>query len=468
MTKLAGVASALVARTASHGVATRRGHARSPARAAPALRLEVGAFAAGDRRPRTIAPGARTSPPVDADDAVDLGRLAVRAADEHAVVVDAVDEHLDRLADERVARRRGDRVLHLAALAQPLVHRARRRPRRRASRPAVPSSGENGKNPAQSSRASREEREQLVVVGLGLAREPDDERRAERGVGLVGADAVDRSSRKRSPLPHRFMRAQQRAATRAAARGRSTGTTVGSSSIVATSGSCTSRRIEVEQADAREAVRREPASSRRSSGASEPGSPTSRPYHARSCATSTISATPRSTRPRASASIDSGVRDRCLPRNDGIAQNAHARSQPSATFTYAHGARRRGPRQLEQVAHAGRACGRGSDRRSASDALAREADDRVGLGQRGRELVAVALGHAAGDHELRAGPLRVGERERDVDRLLAGRLDERAGVDDDEVGVLGRRRPASSPSASSEATTLSESTAFFGQPSVST
>ena len=43
-------------------------------------------------------------------------------------------------------------------------------------------------------------------------------------------------------------------------------------------------------------------------------------------------------------------------------------------------------------------------------------------------------------HELGAGPLHVGERERDVDRLLAGRLDERAGVDDDEVGVLGGRR----------------------------
>ena len=75
------------------------------------------------------------------------------------------------------------------------------------------------------------------------------------------------------------------------------------------------------------------ASSRRSNGASEPGSPMSRPYHARSCATSTISATPASTSARASASIDSIVRERCVPRNDGIAQNAHARSQPSATFT---------------------------------------------------------------------------------------------------------------------------------------
>ena len=57
----------------------------------------------------------------DPDDAVDLGRLAVRAPDQRARVgILAVDEHLDRLADERVTRRLGDRVLHLAALAQPL------------------------------------------------------------------------------------------------------------------------------------------------------------------------------------------------------------------------------------------------------------------------------------------------------------------------------------------------------------
>ena len=120
-----------------------------------------------------------------------------------------------------------------------------------------------------------------------------------------------------------------------------------------------------------------------------------------------------------------------------MAQNAHARSQPSAIFTYAHGAD---------------GAGRGSSKRSRTPvgfffsttlderALAREPDDGIGFGQRGGQLVAVALGHAAGQHELRAGLLRIGERERDVDRLLAGRVDERARVDDDEVGVLGRGR----------------------------
>ena len=41
---------------------------------------------------------------------------------------------------------------------------------------------------------------------------------------------------------------------------------------------------------------------------------------------------------------------------------------------------------------------------------------------------------------LAPGSLHIRERERDVDRLLAGGLDERARVDDDEIGVLGRGR----------------------------
>ena len=34
-----------------------------------------------------------------------------------------------------------------------------------------------------------------------------------------------------------------------------------------------------------------------------------------------------------SASTSSGERERCLPRNDGMAQKPQMRSQPSATFT---------------------------------------------------------------------------------------------------------------------------------------
>ncbi len=97
--------------------------------------------------------------------------------------------------------------------------------------------------------------------------------------------------------------------------------------------------------------------------------------------------------------------------------------------------RRRGPRQLQEIAHAGRLALQDDigDR-----ALTGEADDGVGFWQCRRQLVAVALGHAAGDDQLRIGALRVGEGERDVDRLLTRGFDERARVDDDEIRILGR------------------------------
>ena len=199
-------------------------------------------------------------------------------------------------------------------------------------------------------------------------------------------------------------------------------------------------RVEVEQPDARQAVGRErvePAEQRRERAGLADVAPVPREVLRDEHELGDAAARRGS---RASASIDSGVRERCLPRNDGIAQNAQARSQPSATFRYAHGTVGAGRGQLEQVAHAGRLRGRRrAERRPtvAERALAREADDRVDLGQRGRELVAVALGHAAGDDELGPGLAGVAEGEDGVDRLLARRLDERARVDDDEVGVVG-------------------------------
>ena len=58
------------------------------------------------------------------------------------------------------------------------------------------------------------------------------------------------------------------------------------------------------------------------------------PYEARSWAISTIS---RASSDSTSARIDDTSRLRWGPRNEGIAQNPHDRSQPSAIFTYAHG-----------------------------------------------------------------------------------------------------------------------------------
>jgi hypothetical protein len=63
----------------------------------------------------------------------------------------------------------------------------------------------------------------------------------------------------------------------------------------------------------------------------------------------------------------------------------------------------------------------------------------VHLGHLPRHLVVVALGEAAGHHELLAAPLLLVARQLEdgLDRLLLGALDEAAGVDDDDVGAGG-------------------------------
>ena len=64
-----------------------------------------------------------------------------------------------------------------------------------------------------------------------------------------------------------------------------------------------------------------------------------------------------------------------------------------------------------------------------------EAGHPVDLRERGVQLVAVALRHAARDDQAGAVAAFVGERQHGVDRLPAGLVDEGAGVDDDQVGV---------------------------------
>ena len=62
-----------------------------------------------------------------------------------------------------------------------------------------------------------------------------------------------------------------------------------------------------------------------------------------------------------------------------------------------------------------------------------EAEHGVGLGQRLGQLAAVPLGQAADGHDLGAG---VGRGQHRVDGVLLGRVDEAAGVDDQDVGVV--------------------------------
>jgi len=61
-----------------------------------------------------------------------------------------------------------------------------------------------------------------------------------------------------------------------------------------------------------------------------------------------------------------------------------------------------------------------------------EAEDRVGLGQFGGQLLAVTLGQAANGNDLGPG---VGGGEQGVDGVLLGLLDEPTGVHHDQVGL---------------------------------
>jgi hypothetical protein len=70
------------------------------------------------------------------------------------------------------------------------------------------------------------------------------------------------------------------------------------------------------------------------------------------------------------------------------------------------------------------------------------AEDGVDLRNLGLQLVAVALGQAAGDDEGLTGPglLELGHLQNGVHRLLLGLVDERAGVDDQHLGPGGVAR----------------------------
>ena len=183
-------------------------------------------------------------------------------------------------------------------------------------------------------------------------------------------------------------------------------------------------RIQVEQPDARDRPARAPRS--RSNGASDPGSPASRPYHARSWATSTISR--RRCRPgraplRRSTPADATVayhgttgsrrtrtRDRSPRRSSRRPTAPRARrggsSSRSRTPVGAPGSAR-GPLPTHHP-------GRRGDRR-----LPRETHDGVELGQRLGQLGARPFGEAAGGHERGSGLASRCQRQDRLDRLLA-------------------------------------------------
>ena len=181
----------------------------------------------------------------------------------------------------------------------------------------------------------------------------------------------------------------------------------------------------------------------RTSGTMDPApssSGTSLPYEARSWATSTISRG-RQLVDLAQDRLDGAAALRAAERRDRAEP-----ARPVAALGDLHVRPRRGGRRAGQVEQVQR---RRLDRlhrdqresTPAPSASARqrhaEPGDLVDLGQRGGQLGAVALGHAAGDDEPGAVATQLGEGEHGVDRLLPGRLDEGARVDDDEVGGAG-------------------------------
>ena len=166
---LAHVASALGSTISASGLAgdrrrrrRRRGRARARRRSSTAAN----------------SPTPRSWPHVD--DAVDLRRLAVAAADARRV-----DEHLDA-SRRSAASRRGAVIASCSSVSSP-------------SRSAIEPGGHLavevggvravlaavGEEPAPVELGLLDEAQQLVVVGLGLARVADDEVAAERGVGLA-------------------------------------------------------------------------------------------------------------------------------------------------------------------------------------------------------------------------------------------------------------------------------------------
>ena len=175
----------------------------------------------------------------------------------------------------------------------------------------------------------------------------------------------------------------------------------------------------------------------------------------------TISRTPWSANHRASPRISAGGRDTNAPRNDGIAQNEHRRSQPDASFSGATGpSSRRWRKTLGPPAWPGiptsatiagrltgvtgssvrRSCGRWGTSGATSQHVVEPVTDRGVVIERQdgcfrqsfSEFAPIALREAAdGDHL--AARCRIRGHQQRVDGVLLGRLDKAAGIHNGDV-----------------------------------
>ena len=160
-----------------------------------------------------------------------------------------------------------------------------------------------------------------------------------------------------------------------------------------------------------------------SSFSSARGSPRSLPYEVEFSLTSTSSRTPVLASHSASASISSGVRETNAPRNDGIAQNAHRRSQPLASFSEATG-----PVSSRRRSTCRRWAGVCASHRRRVGAVPGQRHRRLAPLDRGerQQFAAVARGVRvdllAGQHRGRAGRRCPGSRRSRAPRAASGRL----------------------------------------------
>ncbi len=384
-----------------------------------------------------------------------------------------VHQHLADLAHERVAPAGGDRVLQFHALPQPLE-------RQLSGHLPLEPGGEGPRllgvreEPRPIELRRVEEGEQLVVVLLGLAGVPEDERGAERGAWLRPPDRRDALEEAFAVAPPAHAREQR-------------------------AGDVLERQVEVRHAGGEHHFH-ELGGEGGGVQVQQPRAP-HHPGHRLDERDERRRAAGAPCSPVVGGAVPS-VRGEILGHEDdlvhrhhlGARQRSHLREDvrgrarplgaakrrdrtepaaPIAAFGDLHvrpGRCRRRPREREEVE--GREPGRTGWRRRGAAARRPELDrdrrrgrrrtgsrctDRdhaltadggewppepcheIDLGQRRSELVAVPLGHAARDDQARAGTTRAGELQHRLDRLLPGRLDERARVYDHEVGLLGAR-----------------------------
>ncbi len=458
MTALAGVTSALgpegesrlrsgLVRGLAHGAPTPCGDGDTVGHADG---VQVGPLRTGDD---DVDEAAHRQVDGQVHDAVDLGRLVHGAA-----LAGSVDKDLSGGADECVSPSRRDGILQLGAFAKTLQRELRRHLLLEPGGVgAVLARVREEAGPVELRRT--EEFEQEIVIALGLAGVAEDEGGAEGGVGVGRPDVVDAAEEAVAVAPaahagkQRARDVLQREVEVRHARGDD-----GLDQLIGQP-----RGIEIEQPGALHAGRHgagERGDGRRAVG--NAGAP------ARSGPVTAVGgeilgdehdlAQGRRAVGGDAQRVDLGqhLLGRTGPllapeRRDGaeatdaIATLGHLDVGPRGTGG--------GPRQFQEVEPVRRRRrGGGTTTRGEGDGygarcggsgeLVPEAGDEIDLGQGVAQLLAVPLGHAAGDDQAGAGAAPVSQVQDGVDRLLAGRLNEGARVDHDEVGRLGIRGAA--------------------------